>query len=555
MNNQKSEKTTIKLNNNFEIDLTTLIDTRLLVQANSGGGKSWCIRRILEQSHGKVQQIIIDLEGEFSTLREKYDYILAGKDGDTPAEPRSAALLARRLLELNVSAVIDLYELDHLDRKRFVKLFLDSMVNAPKKFWHPCIVIIDEAHVFCPEKGQAESAGSVIDLMTRGRKRGYCGVLATQRLSKLHKDAAAECNNKLIGRTGLDVDMKRAGEELGFTTSDQRLSLRSLGAGEFFVFGPAISNEVIKVKIGQVETTHPKAGSRILNSTPIPPTAKIRAVLGRLADLPQEAEKEARDINVLTNKVHELEKQLRQAMNNEAKIDEKTLDEIRQVHNQELKSKDDLIKALQKKLENIKDGLLEMSDSITIVELAAQGIIEAEYKGIPIIKEEDNSNGTFHLNETNEEPLPLAARKIYTFLYNNQSRTFTKVQVGFVTGYSPNSGGFNNALSYLNSRGLITRKNSSITIRFKDFSLINQGAQEEWSPETWVKKLPLAPRKIFEYLWNNPNAEVNKEHLGEITGYSANSGGFNNALSKLNSLGLIVRQQGFIKLNQELREI
>src|SRR5689334_16314253 len=32
------------------------LDTRLLIQANSGGGKSWLIRRLLEQSHGKVQQ-------------------------------------------------------------------------------------------------------------------------------------------------------------------------------------------------------------------------------------------------------------------------------------------------------------------------------------------------------------------------------------------------------------------------------------------------------------------------------------------------------------------
>lgn len=47
----------------------------------------------------------------------------------------------------------------------------------------------------------AESAGAVIDLATRGRKRGQCAVIATQRLSKLHKDAAAEMKNKLIGGT------------------------------------------------------------------------------------------------------------------------------------------------------------------------------------------------------------------------------------------------------------------------------------------------------------------------------------------------------------------
>src|SRR5689334_22982855 len=136
----------IKLNNDTAINLPVLIDTRLLVQANSGGGKSWLLRRLLEQSHGKVQQIVIDLEGEFSTLREKYDYVLAGKGGDTPADPRSAALLARKLLELNVSTILDLYELHADERKRFVRLFLDSMINAPKDLWHPCLVVIDDAH-------------------------------------------------------------------------------------------------------------------------------------------------------------------------------------------------------------------------------------------------------------------------------------------------------------------------------------------------------------------------------------------------------------------------
>src|SRR3990167_9957285 len=115
---------TIKLNSTNTIDLPKLIDSKLLVQANSGGGKSWLLRRILEQSHGKVQQIILDPEGEFGTLREKYDYILAGKGGDTPAEPRSAALLAKRLLELQGSAIIDLYELNPQERKHFVRLFL-----------------------------------------------------------------------------------------------------------------------------------------------------------------------------------------------------------------------------------------------------------------------------------------------------------------------------------------------------------------------------------------------------------------------------------------------
>ena len=84
----------------MECDLEALIDTRLLVQANSGAGKSWCIRRILEQTHGQVQHLIIDPEGEFASLRERYDYVLAARQGgDTAADPRSAKLLAERLAQ------------------------------------------------------------------------------------------------------------------------------------------------------------------------------------------------------------------------------------------------------------------------------------------------------------------------------------------------------------------------------------------------------------------------------------------------------------------------
>jgi len=195
------------------LDVDRLIESRMLIQANSGGGKSYKIRRLLEQTHGLVQHVVLDVEGEFHTLRQKFDYVLAAKTGgDTGVDVKSAALLARRLLELGVSAVIDLYELKHHERVRFVRLFLEAMVDAPRSLWHPCLVVLDEAHQFIPQKGEAESAGAVIDLMTRGRKRGFCGILATQRISKLHKDAAAEANVKLIGRASLDIDMQRAAD-------------------------------------------------------------------------------------------------------------------------------------------------------------------------------------------------------------------------------------------------------------------------------------------------------------------------------------------------------
>ena len=295
------------------IDLPRLLETRLLVQANSGGGKSYALRRLLEQTANSVQQLVIDPEGEFATLRERFDYVVcAPRDGDAVAHPRTAKLLARRLLETGVSAIIDIYDLKADERKSFVRQFCETLVDAPKSLWHPALIVLDEAHVFAPETGSAESLGPVIDLATRGRKRGFCLVAATQRLAKLHKDAAAEMNNKMIGRTGLDVDVKRAADELGMTKQEAMQALKFLDEGEWYVFGPALSRSITKIKVGPVVTTHPKAGQRLLTAPP-EPSAKVRKVLAELADLPQQAQDEARTLEDFKRQLAEANRKLRTA--------------------------------------------------------------------------------------------------------------------------------------------------------------------------------------------------------------------------------------------------
>lgn len=100
----------------LECGLSALVDTRLLIQANSGGGKSWLLRLIAERAG--IQTIVLDNEGEFASLRDVVDMLLVGACGELPANPRHAVLLARRLIEYKVSAVIDLVRQLHLHRPR-----------------------------------------------------------------------------------------------------------------------------------------------------------------------------------------------------------------------------------------------------------------------------------------------------------------------------------------------------------------------------------------------------------------------------------------------------
>ena len=312
----------INLGKGVRLDARKLVDTRMLVVGNSGSGKSWAVRLIAEQAAPKIQTIILDPEGEFASLRELVDVLIVGSDGDLQPTVPTAGKLARRLLELGVNAVIDLYELKMKDRRAFVRAFLDSLMSAPKKLWRPALIILDEAHKYCPERssGQAESTESVITLLSQGRKRGFCGILVTQRISKLHKDAVAECGNNLIGRTMLDIDVKRARDVLGLLKKDEG-TLRSLKEGYFYGFGPAFkgSEGVIRFKTAEVETTHPEPGERH-KLTPPQPSAKIKKVLAELRELPQEVKKEADDLATARSQVRVLERELLAAKRESAKV-------------------------------------------------------------------------------------------------------------------------------------------------------------------------------------------------------------------------------------------
>jgi DNA-binding MarR family transcriptional regulator len=283
------------------VDLARLLETRMLIQATSGYGKSWGLRRLIEITAGHVQQLVVDPEGEFPTLREKFDLVIcSAQGGDALAHPRTAKLLAIRLLETRASAVLDLSELKAPDRHSFVRLFFESLIEAPKNLRHSVLIALDEAQMFCPEKGQGESEATdaVIDIASRGRKRGLSLLAATQRIGKFHKSAAAELKNKLIGSCSLDVDVKRAAFDLGIPPKEALLQLRALQPGHFYAFGPALNQvEPRELKVGQIVTSHPKVGHRTM--APPAPTQAIKALLPKLADLPKEAEERARSLEDL----------------------------------------------------------------------------------------------------------------------------------------------------------------------------------------------------------------------------------------------------------------
>jgi len=251
------------------LDLEELLATRLLVQGNSGSGKSHLLRRLLEQSAPWVQQCIIDPEGDFTTLSEKFGHLVV----DATRTEAELTNIAARVRQHRVSVVLNLEGLDVEQQLRAAAAFLGGMFDADRDYWYPVLVVVDEAQLFAPAAGgevsdeaRKLSLGAMTNLMCRGRKRGLAGVIATQRLAKLAKNVAAEASNFLMGRTFLDIDMARAADLLGMEkrTAEQ---FRDLARGHFIALGPAISRRPLPVTIGDVET---QARSTSPKLTPLP---------------------------------------------------------------------------------------------------------------------------------------------------------------------------------------------------------------------------------------------------------------------------------------------
>jgi len=265
----------------LSIEVQRLIGTHLGVIANSGGGKSGLLRRLLETTHGRIQHFVLDPEDDFYTMRERFDYVIAGGDGaDIPATIEGAANLALGALTHGFSLIVQLN--DFGDKAPvFVARFLEGLMRAPREHWHPLLVVIDEAQRFVSPKVPTVAQAAVADLVNRGRKRGFTAALASLRLADaIAPEIRAMLNNWLLGRVGQTLDRNAMADQLGFTAKEGREKLRGLEQRQFWALGPALSSEPVLFRVGDTETTIVEVGQARLPTPPAPEA--LRAILSGL---------------------------------------------------------------------------------------------------------------------------------------------------------------------------------------------------------------------------------------------------------------------------------
>ena len=268
-----ADKITLPLAEKFAVDAQELVTGRTCVIAQSGAGKSYLIAVLCEKMLEKnVPFCIVDTEGEYFSLKEKFQLLWAGgKEADVNLDAVDLKDLARRAVKENVSLILDVS--DVIDEKKTVADFVAALYEAETKLRVPYLVIIEEADKFAPQTVSKDvSTANVLKIMEevsrRGRKRGLGILVASQRPALINKNVLSQCGNQFIGKLTTENDL--AAVNLFFASRKELEELPKLKQGEFFAMGN-LSREKIKFKSYPRQTQHkgltpkliPKAAGKI----------------------------------------------------------------------------------------------------------------------------------------------------------------------------------------------------------------------------------------------------------------------------------------------------
>jgi hypothetical protein len=551
-----------------------------------GSGKSYTGGVIAEQLlDNSIPFIAFDPIGIWRNLKvpgagKGYKVVVAHPDkGDLPLTPESAPEIVRAAMKNNISLIIDLYsvKLTKADWRRIVESCVRVLLheNGDYGMRH---IFIEEAAEFIPQRIGPES-GKVYNVMEQlARMGGNCQLgytLINQRSEEVNKAVLELCDCLILHRQKGRNSLTALGKWLDFANSDISTeiiaSLPTLAAGDCWVWSAGESIPQ-RTHVQEKQSYHPdrqNASAKVVKGTTTDVSSFVQALKGDLETFIAQAT--ADDPKTLHARIRQLEKELAEKKpapgervevsimpEHVEKLFTKSIadihEQLRQANEASIQSAEHL-KAANGNLANVTHAFGAVRDSIKMPTQQPRAIHPARTASAQrpaFTPRHQHSSPSRGAEATGS--LGKCERAILTALAQYpQGRTSN--QVAILTGYSVNSGGFNSSLSRLRSSELINR---GAPMMITDAGLTALGRYDPLPTgdellKQWLGKLGRCESLILSSLANTYPNGMTTEELAADTNYSANSGGFNNSLSKLRTLELITRGQP-IKASDDLFE-
>ncbi len=117
------------------------------------------------------------------------------------------------------------------------------------------LLMLEEAHNFCPERGFGEVASSRIirTVASEGRKFGFGLCMVTQRPARVDKSVLSQCNTQIILKVTNPNDLKAITDSVEGVTPGLREEIRDLPVGVALVVGATEQPLVIDIRVRRTQ--------------------------------------------------------------------------------------------------------------------------------------------------------------------------------------------------------------------------------------------------------------------------------------------------------------
>lgn len=246
----------LHISKDLDINLEDLIGQCIAILGIRGSGKSNTAGVIFEELlQNDYPLSIIDIEGEYFGLKEKYEVLVVGKGEGVEIEidAHCAGEIAQVSMEQNVPVVFDLSGFLSDERTEVLKVYLSALWNSAGTLRKPYMIGIEEAHEFIPQGVKNELKEMIARVALRGRKRGLGAIIVSQRSAKVDKDVLSQAGMLLLHRVVHEVDMRVYSELLPWRKSEVKEIINSLDTGDcMYVNG----DNVLPIYVRERSTFH-----------------------------------------------------------------------------------------------------------------------------------------------------------------------------------------------------------------------------------------------------------------------------------------------------------
>ena len=181
---------------NLLFGINDIIGQSIAALGSKGSGKSNTCAVLAEESlTAGLPVCIVDIEGEYWGLKQRYQVLVAGcsTNVDLNCKPRDGAALADFSLREGVSLVLDVSEFSEDERMEFLSGFFERLWIVATEVRKPYQILLEESHQFITQKGKTPVKEIITKIALLGRKRGLGIILASQRSALVEKNVITQC--------------------------------------------------------------------------------------------------------------------------------------------------------------------------------------------------------------------------------------------------------------------------------------------------------------------------------------------------------------------------